>query len=73
MSYMWQFKAEVQDLNIRVEHIEQKMVEFASSFNTLVDAHNETEDLSWLKSKVVDLGDRSHCNNLRNHEISESM
>lgn len=42
MSYMWQFKAELQDLDSRVEHIEQKMGEFASSFNTLVDEHKET-------------------------------
>lgn len=34
-----QYKIEVQELGERVGHAEDKMCEFTSTFNTLVDAH----------------------------------
>lgn len=39
----------------RMEHVEQKMGEFASSHNFLL----------WLKAKIADFEDRSHRNNVK--------
>lgn len=50
------FKAEMGELGGRVDHVEKKMGEFASSYNSLVDAHNEQSDqVDWLKAKIA------HC------------
>lgn len=47
---------EIQDLGNRVSHAENKMGEFASAYNDLVDSHNDREnDTVWLKAKVADL------------------
>ena len=74
MECMRGFKADVQELGGRVDHVEQKMGEFASSFNSLVDAHNDQEDeLAWLKTKVSDLEDRSRRNNVKIRGVPESV
>lgn len=39
-----QFKSEVTAASNRVTHIESKMEEFTSTFNDLVDTHNDRED-----------------------------
>lgn len=53
------FKAEVGELGGWVDNIEKKMGDFASSHNTLIDAHNDhSDDITWLKAKVADLKDR---------------
>lgn len=50
----------------RADHIGKKMVKFASSHNSLVDAHNDqSKDLIWLKVKVADSKDRSRRNNIK--------
>lgn len=35
------FKTDINELGERVDHVEHKMGDFASSFNSLVDAHND--------------------------------
>lgn len=46
-----------------IDHVKQKMGEYTSSFNTIVDAHTaQGEELAWLKDKVADLDDRSRMN-----------
>lgn len=66
MKCMRSFKTKVNELGERVDHVEQKMGEHASSYNLLVDAHNDQSDeVTWLKAKVADLEDRSRRNNLK--------
>lgn len=49
------------------------MGEYASSYNSLVDAHNDqSEEVAWLKAKVTDLEHRSHRNNVKLRGIPES-
>lgn len=51
-----------------------KIGEFASTFNDLVDSHNECEDsISWIQSKLADLEDRSRRNNVKVCRIPESV
>lgn len=65
---------EVQALGRRVDHIEQYMSDFTSSFNTMVDAHsNHDEEIAWLKNKVADLEDRSRRNNIKIRGIPETI
>lgn len=65
---------EVQVLGSRVDHIEQRMGEFTSSFNSMVDAHStHDEEIAWLKNKVADLEDRSRRNNLKIRGIPETV
>lgn len=65
---------EVQALGSRVDHIEKRMGEFTSSFNTMVDAHgNHDEEIAWLKNKVADLEDRSRRKNLKIRGIPETI
>lgn len=59
MECVQSFRAEVQELGGRVDHIEHKMSEFAASHNTPIDAHNNQDDeLEKLKDKVTDIEDR---------------
>lgn len=68
------FKEDLHKASERVGQIEDKMGEYASSFNSLVDAHNAHRyDLQWLKAKVADLGDRSHRNNIKIRGIPVSV
>ncbi|XP_018417948.1 PREDICTED: uncharacterized protein C3orf67-like [Nanorana parkeri] len=54
-----QFSSDLQEVGERVTHIEDKMGDFADTFNELVDAHNDREDdITWLQTKVADLEDR---------------
>lgn len=65
MEYMRSFKSEVSELRERVDHVEQKMGEYASC-NSLVDSHNDQSDeVIGLKAKVADLEDRSRWNNIK--------
>lgn len=57
-----------------MDHIENKMCDYAESFNMLVDTQSAHEDeIAWLKSKVEDLEDRSHHNNLKIWGVLESI
>lgn len=50
------------------------MVEFASTFNDLVVAHNEREDdLAWIKSKLADLEDLSWRSNVEIKVFPETV
>lgn len=69
-----ELKGELRQIGNRVDHVENKMAEYAGSFNELVDAHNAREDdVEWLKAKVADLEDRSRRNNLKIRGIPESV
>lgn len=49
-------QADIQDLGDRVDHIEDKLCDFAESFNTLVDSLLAHEDeITWLKFKVPEM------------------
>lgn len=64
----------MQEMGDRLPHTENKMAEFATAFNDLVDSHNsQTDEVTWLKSKVSDLEDRSRQNNLKIRGIPESV
>lgn len=68
------FKTEMGALGGRVNHIEEKMGDFASSHNTLIDAHiDHSEELTWLRSKVADLEDRSRRNNVKIRGVPETV
>lgn len=72
MECVQNFKAEVQELGDRFDHIEKKMDEFASSHNTLIDAHNDEKDeLEKLKGKVADLEDCLRQNNVKLRGVPE--
>lgn len=74
MQCMKKIKTEVGELGGQIDHIEQKMGNFAASHNTLVDAHNDqSDDIIWLKAKVGDLADRSRRNNVKICEIPEAV
>lgn len=73
MECMKGFKTDVHELGDRVDHVEQKMGEYAASYNSLVDAHNDQSDeVTWLKAKVVDLEDRWRRKNLKLRGVPES-
>lgn len=66
MECVTNFKAEVQDLEGRVDHIKQKMGDFASSHNNLKDANNYQEDeMENLEAKVANIEDCSKQNNVK--------
>lgn len=45
-----------------------------SSYNSLVDAHNDqSEEVTWLEAKVTDLEDRSCRNNVKIWGIPEAI
>lgn len=74
MECVHNFKGEVQELGRRVNHLYQKMGEFASLHNTLVDAYNDEEDeIEKHKAKVADLDCCSWWNNVRIRGIHESV
>lgn len=52
ISLAHQFKSEVAEVSQSVTHIENKMEEFASTFNEMVVSHKERdENMHWVKSK----------------------
>lgn len=74
MYCMRNFKAEVGELGGRIDHMEKKMEEYASSYYSLVDFHNDQSDeVAWLKDKVADLEDRSCRNNIKLRGVPESV
>lgn len=73
MDCMENFKAKVGELGGSIDHIEKKMGEYASSYTSPVDAHNDQSDeVAWLKSKIADMVDRSSRNNVKILGIPES-
>lgn len=69
-----EFRADIQTLVQRTEHVETKMAEFAKSHNTLIDSHSALEEeVARLSAKVLDLEDRSRRNNIRIRGIPESI
>lgn len=74
MKCMHKFNTNLQAVETRVEHIEQKMGEYAVTINDLVDSHEEREgDTDWLKDKIADIEDRNRRNNLKIRGIPETV
>lgn len=66
------YVADVQGLKDRINQVEDSRVVFTTSFNTMVDIHEaHTEEIAWLKAKVIDLEDRFRCNNFKTQSIPE--
>lgn len=58
----------------RVDHVEQAMGEYSTSFNTLVDAHSaHSDEILQIKDKLAYLEDRSRSNNLKVRRIPETV
>lgn len=69
-----QYHKEVQALGVRVDQVEHQMDPYASTYNTMVDAHTaQGEDIALLKDKVADLEDRSRRNNIKLLGVPESV
>lgn len=74
MTLAQQFKSEVAEVSQRVSHIKNKMGKFATTFNELVQSHNERdEEMHWIKSKLADLEDRARYNNIKIWGIPKSV
>lgn len=74
MDCISQLKSDITEIGERVSHVEDKMAEFTTSHNELVDAHNEKDDeLEALKNKMADLEDRSRRNNIKLRGVAESV
>lgn len=68
------FKMDIQALVTRTEHIENNMVEFATSHNSLIDSHSALEEeVQRLANKVLHLVNRSRRNNIRLRGVPESV
>lgn len=68
------FSSELQSISDRVSHIENKMGEYATTINDLVDANaSKEDDLEMIKVKMVDIEDRSRRNNVKIRGIPESV
>ena len=71
---MHKVSGELREVEGRVEHIETKMGEYASTINSLVDANEAQEENSeWFKNKLADLEDRSRRNNMKIRGVPESV
>lgn len=69
-----QFRSKTFTVDDRVSHVEEKIGEFASTFNELVDAHNDRDDeMMEMKIKLADLEDRSRRNNIKIRGIPETV
>lgn len=65
---------EVQAIGHRVHQVENKMEEYTSAYNVMVEAHTaKGEDITWIKDKLADLEDRSRRNNLKLRGIPEDV
>ena len=74
MSCMGKFSTELSEVGDRVNHIETKMGEYATTINELVDAHDTAEEeQTWIKAKLADLEDRSRRNNVKVRGIPENV
>lgn len=66
--------AAIDDLGKRVKHVENKMEEFSTAHNGLVDTHNQLEaDSNTISAKLADLEDKNRRNNLKLRDIPESV
>lgn len=72
MNCMHRLSGELREVESRVDRIENKMGEFASTINDLVDASEAQDGESeWIKKKIADIEDRSRRNNLKIRGIPE--
>lgn len=74
LSCVQKFGVELQTVTSRVDHIETKMGEFATTINDLADAHDMKEnEIEAVKAKLSDIEDRSRRNNLKIGGAPESV
>lgn len=72
MVCMHTYKKELRAVESRVEQIENKMGEFVTTINDLLDASKEkAEETEWVK--LADIDDRSRRNNLKTRGLHESV
>lgn len=58
MACMRRFSSELTAVGDRVDHVETKMGEYATTINDLIDAQdNVVEEQTWIKAKLADLDD----------------
>lgn len=73
-SLIHQFKEEMCEIGTKVSCTEYRICEFATTFNELVDAHNERDEyIEWLMVKIVNLEDHSRQNNVKMNGITETV
>lgn len=56
-----------------VSHIDANLGDIATTVNDIIDAHVHVADTKWIKDKLADIEDRSHCKNIKLHGIPESV
>lgn len=73
MYALFQQGVKLKHVEDRVEHVETKMGEFATTINDLVDASEEKdEEMEWVKAKIADIEDRNKRNNLKIRGIPQT-
>lgn len=71
---MGEFRTRIHLLVSRTEHVKRKMAEFTKLYNLMIDAKSVLEkEVERLSSKVLDLVDRSRCNNIRIRGIPKAI
>lgn len=74
MACVNKFGKEIQSVSARVDHVETKMGEFASTINNLIDAYDTKEEkMEAVKAKIADIEDRSRRNNLKIRGVPKSI
>lgn len=74
ISLMQQFNQDVSSLGNRVEHMEARMRDHATTINSLTDAHKaQSEEQAWIKDKLANIEDRSCRDNVNIRGISEEV
>lgn len=74
LNFMQKSKMEIDALGERVDYVENKMCEFTSTHNEMVDSHFELEDeVKHLKMKMADLEDHARRNNVKFRGIPENV
>lgn len=72
MSCVHKFGLKLQSVSSRIEHIETKMGELATTINNLIAAHDTKEDeMKKINAKIDDIEDRSRRNNLKIRGVPE--
>ena len=74
LSYMHKSKLEIDALGDRVDYVENKMCDFTSAHNELLDSHFDLEEeVRQLRIKVGNIEDQSRRNNIKFRGIPETV
>lgn len=58
MACMRKFNSDLTALGDRIDHLEDKMGEYATTINNVIDAHDTVEDQNLFKAKPADLEEK---------------